>query len=159
MRALLQRVSQASVSVDGNTVGKIGEGLAVLIGAEAGDTIDDVNYLADKITGLRIFSDSDGKFNLSVKDISGEILAVSQFTLLANTRKGRRPSFTSAAPPELAESLIEKFIELVRAKGLKVETGQFQQHMLVEICNDGPVTIPLDSKDRHSPRKHHHSLT
>lgn len=154
MRALLQRVSQASVCVDGEIVGKIGKGLVILIGAEENDTDGDANYLAEKITGLRIFADSDCKFNLSVKDIGGEILVVSQFTLLANTRKGRRPSFTRAAAPELAESLIEKFIELVRAKGLNVETGRFQQHMLVEIHNDGPVTIPMDSKDRHSPRKH-----
>ncbi len=154
MRALLQRVSQASVSVEGKTIGKIGPGLVILIGAESKDTEEDVRYLADKIIGLRIFSDPDGKFNLSIQDISGEILVVSQFTLLANTRKGRRPSFTSAASPELAESLIEKFIESVRANGLKVETGQFQQHMLVEILNDGPVTISLDSNERHSPRKH-----
>ena len=154
MRALLQRVSQASVSVEGKTIGKIGPGLVILIGAESEDTEEDVRYLTDKIIELRIFSDPDGKFNLSIQDISGEILVVSQFTLLANTRKGRRPSFTSAASPELAESLIEKFIESVRANGLKVETGQFQQHMLVEILNDGPVTILLDSNDRHSPRKH-----
>ncbi|NQT72206.1 MAG: D-tyrosyl-tRNA(Tyr) deacylase [Chloroflexi bacterium] len=154
MKALLQRVSKASVSVEEKTVGQIGPGLVILIGSESEDTEEDSQYLADKIIGLRIFSDPEGKFNLSVQDISGEILVVSQFTLLANTRKGRRPSFTSAASPELAESLIEKFIESVRTNGLKVETGQFQQHMLVEIHNDGPVTIPLDSKDRHSPRKH-----
>lgn len=154
MKALLQRVSQASVSIDGENVGQIGPGLVVLIGAETEDAEDDAQYLSDKITGLRIFADDDGKFNLSLKDINGEVLIVSQFTLLANTRKGRRPSFTNAAPPDKAESLIETFTALLRTTGLRVETGQFQQHMLVEIHNDGPVTIPLDSKDRYSPRRH-----
>ena len=154
MKALLQRVSQASVSVAESIVGQIGPGLVILIGAQVDDTEDDAQYLADKTSGLRIFPDDSGKFNLSVQDAKGEVLVVSQFTLLANTRKGRRPSFTNAAPPEYAQSLIEKFIGFMSAYGLKVETGQFQQHMLVEIHNDGPVTIPLDSKDRHLPRKH-----
>jgi len=153
MQALLQRVSQASVRVDGNTIGQIGPGLVVFIGIGTEDSEDDARYLADKITGLRIFSDDEGKFNLSVQDINGEILAVSQFTLMASTRKGRRPSFTSAAPPEMAELLIDKFTGFLRASGLKVATGQFQAHMLVEIHNDGPVTISIDSKDRHKPRK------
>jgi len=155
MKALLQRVSKASVSVEEKTVGQIGPGLVILIGAQVDDTEEDAKYLADKTSGLRIFPDDSGKFNLSVQDTRGEVLVVSQFTLLANTRKGRRPSFTNAAPPDHAESLIEKFIGFLNAYGLKVETGQFQQHMLVEIHNDGPVTIPLDSKDRHSPRKHY----
>lgn len=154
MKALLQRVSRASVSVAESIVGQIGPGLVILIGAQVDDTEDDAQYLADKTSGLRIFPDDSGKFNLSVQDAKGEVLVVSQFTLLANTRKGRRPSFTNAAPPEYAQSLIEKFIGFMSAYGLKVETGQFQQHMLVEIHNDGPVTIPLDSKDRHLPRKH-----
>lgn len=154
MKALLQRVSKASVSVEEKAVGQIGPGLVILIGAQVDDTEEDAKYLADKTSGLRIFPDDSGKFNLSVQDTRGEVLVVSQFTLLANTRKGRRPSFTNAAPPDHAESLIEKFIGFMSAYGLKVETGQFQQHMLVEIHNDGPVTIPLDSKDRHSPRKH-----
>ena len=153
MKALLQRVSQASVSVYGKIVSRIGPGLVVLVGIEAEDTEADARYLADKIAGLRIFSDADTKFNLSAVDTKGEILVVSQFTLLADTRKGRRPSFIGAAPPDKAETLIETFVQFLRSTGLKVETGQFQQHMLVEIHNDGPVTIPLDSKDRHRPRK------
>ena len=153
MKAILQRVSRASVSVVGTLVGQIGPGLMVLVGAEEGDTVEDASYLADKIAGLRIFSDEDGKFNLSLRDTGGEILVVSQFTLVADTRKGRRPSFTRAAPPEEADSLISKFTDLLLSSGLRVETGQFQAHMLVEIHNDGPVTIPLDSRDRHKPRK------
>ena len=153
MQALLQRVSQASVSVDSETVGQIGPGLVVFIGVGEEDDEDDAKYLADKIPGLRIFADSDSKFNLSALDIQGDILVVSQFTLLADTRKGRRPSFTHAAPPEKADSIIQKFIDFLRITGLKVETGQFQAHMLVEIHNDGPVTIPLDSKTRFKPRK------
>ena len=153
MKAILQRVLRASVSVKGTTVGQTGPGLVVLVGAEEGDTIEDARYLADKIAGLRIFSDEDGKFNLSLRDTGGEILVVSQFTLIADTRKGRRPSFTRAAPPEEADSLIRKFTDLLLSTGLRVETGQFQSHMLVEIHNDGPVTIPLDSRDRHKPRK------
>ncbi len=153
MKALLQRVSQASVSVDGNTVGRIGPGLVVFIGVGTEDSEDDARYLADKIIGLRIFSDEEGKFNLSIQDIGGEVLVISQFTLMASTRKGRRPSFTQAALPEIAEPLIEKFAEFLGASGLKVETGQFQAHMLVEIHNDGPVTISIDSQDRFKPRK------
>ena len=146
MKALLQRVSQASVSVDGRIVGRIGPGLVVLIGVEAEDTESDARYLADKTATLRIFADEASKFNLSALDIKGEILIVSQFTLLADTRKGRRPSFIEAAPPEKAESLIDTFVQSLRSTGLKIETGQFQKHMLVEIHNDGPVTIPLSSK-------------
>ncbi|MFP3975791.1 MAG: D-aminoacyl-tRNA deacylase [Chloroflexota bacterium] len=146
MEAILQRVSRASVSVDGNVVGQIGQGLVVLLGVASGDTDDDAKFLADKISTLRIFADENGKFNLSVQDIQGEVLVISQFTLLADTRKGRRPSFFDAAPPEEAESLIEHFASLLRSQGLTVETGQFQAYMNVEIHNDGPVTIPLSSK-------------
>lgn len=148
MKALLQRVTQASVTVSGEIIGKIGTGLVVLIGVAKGDTIQDVQYLAQKTVGLRIFSDNEGKFNLSALDIHGELLIISQFTLLADTRKGRRPSFTDAAPSNQAEELFSKFVDEVRISGLKVETGRFQAHMLVEILNDGPVTIMLDSKDK-----------
>ena len=148
MKALLQRVSQASVSVNGETVGSIGPGLVVLVGVASEDTVKDVLYLAEKTINLRIFADDTGKFNLSILDIRGELLLVSQFTLLADTRKGRRPSFTSAAPPPQAEALFERFVAEVRRSGLKVETGRFQQHMLVRIENDGPVTILLDSREK-----------
>jgi D-aminoacyl-tRNA deacylase len=148
LKAILQRVTYASVTVDGEIVGKIGPGLAVLVGVAGGDTDQDVRYLAQKSSGLRIFSDNEGKFNLSVIDKQGELLVISQFTLLADSRKGRRPSFTGAAPPGLAAELFNKFVEELRATGLKVETGRFQAHMLVEIFNDGPVTIILDSRDR-----------
>ncbi|MCL0095535.1 D-aminoacyl-tRNA deacylase [Dehalococcoidia bacterium] len=146
MKALLQRVSRASVSVDGQIIGRVGPGLVVFVAAEIGDSETDARYLAEKTVGLRIFADATSKFNLSVLDTRGEILVVSQFTLLADTRKGRRPSFTGAAPPETAESLIESFVHFLRSAGLRVETGQFQKYMLVEIHNDGPVTIPLSSK-------------
>ncbi|MDY6911216.1 MAG: D-aminoacyl-tRNA deacylase [Chloroflexota bacterium] len=153
MKALLQRVSQASVSVEGEVVGRIGLGLVIFLGAEVEDTQEDARYLVDKIAGLRIFSDDNGRFNLSAQDIGGEILVVSQFTLVADTRKGRRPSFTTAASPEKAQSLVEEFTKLLRSTGLKIETGRFQSHMLVEIHNDGPVTIPLDSLTRFKSRK------
>ena len=153
MRALVQRVSKASVSIDGQVVSAIKQGLVVLIGVGKGDSEPDAQYLADKIANLRIFSDEADKFNLSALDIGGEILVVSQFTLLADTRKGRRPSFTEAAPPEEAETLIEKFVQLLRTAGLKVETGRFRQNMLVEIHNNGPVTIFIDSEERLSPRR------
>ena len=146
MKALLQRVSQASVSVNGNVAGRIGAGLVAFVGIESGDTEADARYLAEKTAGLRIFSDEAGKFNLSALDVKGDILVVSQFTLLADARKGRRPNFIAAASPQEAEPLIERFAQFLRSTGLKVETGQFQKHMLVEVHNDGPVTIPLDSK-------------
>lgn len=146
MKALLQRVTQASVTVDGEKVSQIGRGLVALVGVAQGDSERDARYLADKTVNLRIFPDEAGKFNLSLMDIKGELLAVSQFTLLADTRKGRRPSFTQAALPSEAEALFNSFVEIARAIGLKVSTGRFQQHMLVEIHNDGPVTILLDSK-------------
>ena len=148
MKVLLQRVSRASVSVDGEVVGAIGKGLAVLVGIANGDTEEDARFMAAKTAELRIFSDNDGKFNLSAKDTGGELLIVSQFTLLADARKGRRPSFTDAAPPAEAAKLFEAFVAAARATGLKVETGLFQQHMLVEIANDGPVTIMLDSREK-----------
>ena len=148
MKALLQRVTAASVSVADEEVGSIGQGLVVFVGVANGDTEKDVQYLAEKTTGLRIFGDEEGKLNLSVLDINGELLLVSQFTLLADTRKGRRPSFIEAAPPAQAEELFKQFVEQVRASGLKVATGRFQQYMQVEIHNDGPVTIMLDSRDK-----------
>ena len=153
MQSLVQRVSRASVSVDGNVIGSIGTGLVVFIGVGADDTEEDSRYLADKVSEIRIFPDEEGKFNLSLHDVGGEVLVVSQFTLMASTRKGRRPSFTRAAQPEIAEPLIEKFSTFLRDSGLKVETGKFGAYMLVEIHNDGPVTISIDSQDRHNPRK------
>jgi len=148
MKALLQRVSEASVSIAGEEVGRIGQGLVVFLGVADGDSEKDAQYLAQKIAGLRIFADGEGKFNLSALDIAGELLLVSQFTLLANTRKGRRPSFIEAAPPAQAEELFGYFVEQARATGLRVATGRFQQYMQVEIRNDGPVTIMLDSRDK-----------
>jgi D-tyrosyl-tRNA(Tyr) deacylase len=146
MKALLQRVTRASVTVDGEKVSQIGRGLVALVGVAQGDSESDARYLADKTVNLRIFPDEAGKFNLSLLDIRGELLAVSQFTLLADTRKGRRPSFTQAALPGQAEALFNSFVEIAKTTGLEVSTGRFQQHMLVEIHNDGPVTILLESK-------------
>ena len=146
MRALIQRVTSASVSIDGQVVGEIGRGLVVLVGVAGGDAAGDARYLARRVVELRIFPDHEGRFNLSALDIKGELLLVSQFTLMADTRKGRRPSFVDAAPPALAEELFELFVEQVRASGLKVATGRFQQYMQVAINNDGPVTILLDSQ-------------
>jgi D-tyrosyl-tRNA(Tyr) deacylase len=146
MKALVQRVSRASVSVNDRIVGKIGRGLVVFLGVAQGDAKEDASYLANKVVNLRIFADETSKFSLSALDTTGDILIVSQFTLLADTRKGRRPDFTAAAPPDLAKELYELFVEQVRTTGLKVETGLFQEHMLVEIYNDGPVTILLESR-------------
>jgi len=148
VKALLQRVTGASVSVEGEVVGSIGLGLVVLVGVADGDSDKDIQYLARKIVNLRIFADQEDKFNLSALDIRGELLLVSQFTLLADTRKGRRPSFTGAAPPPRAEALFNQFVDAARASGLKVAAGRFQQYMQLEIHNDGPVTIMLDSKDK-----------
>jgi len=148
MKALLQRVSSASVTIAGEEVGRIGSGLVVFLGVANGDTEKDVQYLIPKITNLRIFSDEAGKLNLSALDIKGELLLVSQFTLLADSRKGRRPSFVEAAPPEQAERLFDYFVEQAQATGLKVATGRFQQYMQVAIHNDGPVTIMLDSGEK-----------
>ena len=148
MKALLQRVSQASVTVDGKEVGRIGQGLVVLLGVATGDTEKDAQYLVPKIVNLRIFTDEQGKFNLSALDVKGDLLFVSQFTLLADARKGRRPSFVDAAPPEKAEALFNYALGLAQESGLKVATGRFQQHMQVEIHNDGPVTVMLDSREK-----------
>ena len=146
MRAVVQRVLNSHVTVDEKIVGKIGKGLLVLLGIGKGDNQKDVKYIADKVVNLRIFEDENGKFNLSLLDIEGEILVVSQFTLYGDARKGRRPSFIEAALPEDAVRLYEEFVEYVGEYGLKVETGVFQEHMIVHIENDGPVTILLDSK-------------
>ena len=148
MKALLQRVSGASVSIGGQVVAEIGGGLVVFIGVADGDTERDIDYLVTKIAGLRIFSDDEGKFNLSALDVGGRLLVVSQFTLLADTRRGRRPSFTAAAPPEEASPLFDLFVARAKATGLKVATGRFAAHMQVEIHNDGPVTVMLDSGDK-----------
>ena len=152
MRALSQRVSQASVSVEGQVIAAIKQGFVVFIGVGRGDSDVDARYLAEKIANLRVFADESGKFNLSILDIGGEVLVVSQFTLFASTRKGRRPCFTDAAPPEEAEPLVDTFVQFLRTAGLRVDTGRFQQYMLVEIHNDGPVTIFIDSEERLKPR-------
>jgi len=148
MKALLQRVTRASVSIDNEEVGRIGQGLVVFLGVAGGDAEKDAQYLAQKIVNLRIFADEEGKFNLSALDINAELLLVSEFTLLADTRKGRRPNFIEAAAPAQAEELYEYFVEQTRATGLKVATGRFQAYMQVEIHNDGPVTILLDSSEK-----------
>lgn len=145
MRAVVQRVSRAQVTVADELIGAVNKGLLVLVGVTEGDTEKDAQYLADKVTGLRIFEDENGKMNLSVKDVGGEILSVSQFTLYGDCRKGKRPSFDKAARPEAANMLYEKFNELCRQQGVQVETGVFRSHMQVELVNDGPVTILLDS--------------
>lgn len=148
MKALVQRVTTASVSVSGRVLGKIGQGLVVLLGIARADSEEDARYLANKIINLRIFADQASEIALSPLEIEGEILVVSQFTLLADLRKGRRPSFTEAASPDKAKELYQFFIDQVRSTGLKVETGVFQEHMLVEIHNDGPVTLMLESKSK-----------
>lgn len=147
MRAVLQRVTSGKVTIEGNIVGEIGNGFVVLLGVGANDTEAEVELLTNKIANLRVFTDAEGKFNLSALDVQAEMLVVSQFTLFADCRKGRRPSFTDAARPELAVPLYEKFVERLRAIGFKVETGVFQADMLVEIQNSGPVTIWLDTDD------------
>ena len=146
MRAVIQRVNKSSVTVDGETVGKIGPGLMVLIGVEEDDTEKDAEYIAEKTASLRIFEDDQDKMNLSVIDVGGEVLAVSQFTLLADARKGRRPGFTKAAHPETADLLYRKTIDHMKCMGIHVEEGVFRTHMVVDISNDGPVTILLDSR-------------
>jgi len=148
MKALVQRVSRASVSVNDDILGEIGRGLVVFLGVAQGDSREDAVYLANKVVNLRIFADESSHFALSALETGGDILVISQFTLLADSRKGRRPSFTEAAPPDLAKELYEFFVEQVRSTGLKVETGLFQEHMLVEIYNDGPVTISLESRNK-----------
>ncbi len=145
MRAVVQRVKSSSVTVDDRITGKIGQGLMILLGVEDGDTEKDCEYIAKKVTALRVFDDEDGVMNKSVIDIGGEILAVSQFTLLGDVRKGNRPSYFAAAKPDQAKDLYRKTIELIEAKGVHVEEGVFQADMLVDIVNDGPVTILLES--------------
>jgi D-aminoacyl-tRNA deacylase len=145
MRALVQRVSRAKVTINQWTSGEIGLGLLVLLGVGNDDTETDATYLAEKVAGLRIFEDHDGKMNRSVLDVSGSVLVVSQFTLYGDVRRGKRPSFDAAAPPELARRLYEFFVDRIRDAGLRCETGRFQEMMQVELVNEGPVTILLDS--------------
>lgn len=148
MKAVLQRVTRASVTVDGQIVGQIGRGLLVLLGVEQGDREADAQQLADKSVQLRIFDDANGKMNLALPDVQGAMLVVSQFTLLGDCRKGRRPSFIQAAPPDIAERLYETFVAAVGVQGIPVATGQFRAMMQVELVNDGPVTLLLDSRKR-----------
>jgi len=145
MRAVVQRVSRARVSMNGEVAGEIGLGLLVLLGVGAGDTRSEADYLVDKTIGVRIFEDAGGKMNLSVAEVGGALLVVSQFTLYGDARRGKRPSFDAAAPPDQARELYEYFVERVRAAGLRCETGRFQETMQVELANEGPVTILLDS--------------
>jgi len=146
MRAVVQRVSRAAVRVDSKTVGEIGKGLVVLVGIRSGDSRDAADYLAEKVVNLRIFPDAEEKMNLSVADVGGAILAVSQFTLFGDVRRGRRPSYIDAAPPEEAEPLYEYFLSSLRGRGLRVASGVFRAMMEVELVNDGPVTILIDSE-------------
>ncbi len=145
MRAVVQRVSSSSVTVDGSVIGSTKQGLLVLLGVTDTDTIEDVQYICEKVSHLRIFEDEDDKMNLSVLDVGGEVCVVSQFTLYGDARKGRRPNFMKAAPPDMAERLYLEVVEAFKKKGLTVSTGQFQAHMQVALVNDGPVTILLDS--------------
>ncbi|KPL19715.1 MAG: D-tyrosyl-tRNA(Tyr) deacylase [candidate division Zixibacteria bacterium SM23_81] len=145
MKIVVQRVSEAEVAVSGQSIGRIGAGLVLLVGMGHNDTEQQVRYLGEKCLNLRIFEDQEGKMNRSLMDVGGEILAISQFTLYGDTRKGRRPGFSDAAPPEKAEPLYERFVELLRAAGIKVKTGSFGAHMLVRIHNDGPVTLILEA--------------
>ena len=146
MRAVIQRVKSSSVTVSGELIGNIGKGLLVLLGVSSSDKNDDAKYLADKIANLRIFEDEDHKLNRSLIDMEGEMLVVSQFTLLGDCKKGRRPSFVKAAPPELANELYEQFVKHVRQKGITVKTGRFQTMMEVSLINDGPVTLIVENK-------------
>jgi D-tyrosyl-tRNA(Tyr) deacylase len=145
MRAVVQRVSHAKVTVGAEIAGEIGIGLLVLLGVSREDAAQDADYLAEKIVGLRIFEDSHGKMNLPVAEVSGALMVVSQFTLYGDARRGKRPSFDAAAPPEQARRLYQHFVEKIRASGLRCETGRFQETMQVELVNEGPVTILLDS--------------
>ena len=148
MRAVLQRVTSAAVVVDAETVGEIDSGLLVLLGVADGDTEEDLKYIFEKTTGLRIFADEQGKMNLSIKDVGGSLLVVSQFTLLADCKKGRRPSFNSAAEPKMADAFYQQFVSRARDQGIVTATGKFGADMRVSLCNDGPVTILLDSAAR-----------
>ena len=152
MRALVQRVTRASVAVE-EVVGRIEKGLVVFVGIGQDDEDEDARYVVEKVVNLRIFDDEDGRFDVSALDAAAQLLVVSQFTLYADVRKGRRPSFTDAAPPEKAQSLFDRTVGLFRETGLQVETGRFQQRMVVDIQNDGPVTLMVDSADRHRPRR------
>ena len=145
MRAVVQRVAKAMVRVDGRATGEVGRGLAVLLGVASGDSAEDARWMVDKVAQLRIFEDDQGKMNRSVLDVGGGVLVVSQFTLLGDARRGNRPSFTAAAPPEAANALYERFCALLREKGLTVATGVFRAEMAVELVNDGPVTLLLDT--------------
>ena len=153
MRALVQRVSKASVTVDGEVTGSIDAGMVVLIGIHEDDHDEDAAYIVSKTANLRVFSDDTGKFDLSALDTSADLLVISQFTLYGDTRRGRRPSFSRAMPPEPATALFNRTLRLFEQTGLKVQTGRFQSHMLVSIHNDGPVTIMIDSADRQRPRR------
>ena len=148
MRVLIQRVSQACLTIDGKEKSRISHGMVVLLGITHGDSLVEAQYLADKITGLRIFSDTAGKMNLSIADSKGELLVVSQFTLHADCRRGRRPSFINAAPPDISLPLYNEFVTMLRNKGFKVSDGEFGADMQINLTNDGPVTIMLDSEDR-----------
>ena len=148
MRAVIQRVSCAQVSVNGTVTGDIGRGLVVLLGVGQSDTESDADYLAEKVSGLRVFEDSEGKMNRSLAEVGGAVLVVSQFTLYGDVRRGKRPSFDAAAPPQKARELYEYFLERIRAAGLPCETGRFQEMMQVEFVNEGPVTILLDSEKK-----------
>jgi D-aminoacyl-tRNA deacylase len=147
LRACIQRVTEASVTVNGEVTGKIGRGLVVLLGVGHDDGAEEASWLAEKLTGLRIFEDDAGKMNRSLAETGGAMLVVSQFTLYGDARRGRRPSFTDAAPPELAERLYEEFVRKVRDSGVEVATGRFREQMLVSLVNDGPVTLWIDTKD------------
>lgn len=148
MRACIQRVTEARVTVAGETVGQIGRGLLVLLGVGQGDGPEEAKWLAEKVAGLRIFEDDEGKMNRSLEEIGGEMLVVSQFTLYGDCRKGRRPSFVDAAPPETATRLYEQFVEIIRNLGITVSTGRFREHMLVSLVNDGPVTLIVETQDK-----------
>lgn len=149
MKAVIQRVSRASVDVNDETIGKIGRGFLVLLGVANEDTDEDMDYLVKKITQMRIFEDEAGKMNLSLKDVGGEILIISQFTLFASTKKGNRPSFTEAGAPDFSKEMYLKFIAVCRDCGIHTEEGAFGAHMMVSLVNDGPVTITMDSKQKH----------
>lgn len=146
MRAVVQKVAQGRVTVDNEITGEIGQGLLVFLGVTHDDTQTDAKYMAEKIANLRIFEDDDDKLNLSIKDIGGAVLSISQFTLYGDCRRGRRPSFTDAARPDAANALYEQFNQLLENEGVRVQTGRFQTHMMVDLTNDGPVTVLLDSK-------------
>lgn len=153
MRAVVQRVSSASVTVEGETIGAIGPGLLAYVSVGPEDGVAEVEWLASKLSTLRIFADEAGRFDRSLVDAGGAVLVVSQFTLYADTRRGRRPSFTEAAPPEIAEPLVEQLVDRLRLDGVEVATGRFGAHMLVDAVNDGPVTMILDTDDRDRPRR------